>query len=164
MHRYKAWNGPMPTTGQMPAVTTGTAIKTMLQLATPSNRRMTLISWGFRLNGPPNGAIDLIETDVAATVTAHVAAGIQPVNPGDPASLLTLGATASGYTSSGEGAITQTRLFDYHILTATNGPTIEYDYQFMPNEQPVIGVSKFLRVRANMGSAVNMVTYICWDE
>ena len=37
--KYKAWNGPMPTTAAQAAVSTGTAIITLLQIATPSTRR-----------------------------------------------------------------------------------------------------------------------------
>lgn len=164
MHRYKTWNGAMPTTAAMATVTTGTVVKTMLQLATPSTRQIQLISWGFTLNGAPNGAVELIQTDVAATVTAHVAAGVQPLDPNAPPSLLTLGTSATGYTSSGEGSTTATRLFSYEILTATADSRFRFEYQWMPDERPIIAVSKFLRVRVTMGSAVNMATWICWDE
>ncbi len=82
MHRYKVWNGPMPTTAAQQKVTTGTAIKTMLQIALPSTRQIQLISWGFTLDAVPAsaGQVELIQTDVAATVTAHVATGLQPLD------------------------------------------------------------------------------------
>src|SRR5258707_514252 len=106
----------MPTTAAQAKVTTGTVIKTMLQLSTPSTRQIQLISWGFSCDAPPAttsvGEVELLETDVAATVTAHVAAGVQPLVPGQPASLLTLGIANTGYTASAEGAITATRVFD----------------------------------------------------
>ena len=109
MHRYKCYNGAMATTGATATVLTGTAIKTMLQLSTPSTRQIQVISWGFNLNGPPNGVVELIETDVAATSgTAHVAAGVQPLVPGAPASLLTLGTGNTGYTFTVEGSTTTT--------------------------------------------------------
>lgn len=164
MHCYKTWNGAMPTTGQMASVTTGTSIKTMLQLATPATRQIRLISWGFDLNGAPNGAVELIDTDVAATVTAHVAAGVQPLVPGMPASLLTLGTSATGYTATAEGTTTASRLHAYKILTSTADSSFRYEYQWMPDERPVIAVSRFLRVRVSMGSAVNMVCWVVWDE
>jgi hypothetical protein len=34
----------------------------------------------------------------------------------------------------------------------------------MPDERPIIAVSKFLRVRATFGAAVNMTCWIVWDE
>lgn len=168
MHRYKCWNAPMPTTAALAKVTTGTSIKTMLQIATPSNRQCQLISWGYELDAVPGstgGEIELIQTDVAATVTAHVAAGVQPLDPNAPASLMTLGTSATGYTATAEGSITATRSFDTNMVAPTAGAeSVSYDYQWMPDERPIIAVSKFLRVRATFAAAVNMLTWICWDE
>lgn len=171
MHRYKCWNGPMPTTAAQQKVTTGTAIKTMLQLATPSTRQIQLISWGFMTDAPPAttsvGQVELVQTDVAATVTAHVAAGVQPLDPNAPASLLTLGTSATGYTSSGEGTTTASRTFDVALvagLTAGGTDVDPYCYQWMPDERPIVAVSKFLRVRCTFGAAVNLTCWVCWDE
>lgn len=167
MHRYRTFNGPMPTTAAQQKVTTGTAIKTMLQLATPSTRQIQLISWGFTLDAAPSaaGQVELIQTDVAATVLAHVAAGVQPLDPNAPPSLLTLGTSATGYTASAEGSITATRTFDVNLVPPTAGTTdVNYVYQWMPDERPIIAVSRFLRVRCTFGGAVNMSTWICWDE
>src|SRR5438552_1845906 len=84
MRQYKAWNGPMPTTAAQAAVTTGTAIKTMLQLQTPSTQRIKIVSWGLSCSGSAAAAgpqWELCSTgSVAATVTAHVAAGVIPQN------------------------------------------------------------------------------------
>lgn len=165
IHKYKTWNGPMPTTAAQLKVTTGTAIKTMLQIAAPSTRMLTVLSWGYSMDAGQLGRIELVETDVAATVTAAVASGVQPLVSGIPASLVTLGASATGYTASAEGAITTTREFDVQEFTASGAsPNVVYNYQFMPDERPLIGASKFLRVRATMGTAVNMVCWVCWEE
>lgn|SRR5882757_5914822 len=171
MHRYKCWNGPMPTTAAQAKVTTGTSIKTMLQVATPTNRMMTLIAWGYSIDVPPattgTGVVELLQTDVAATVAAHAASGVQPVDPNLPASLMTLGTTSTGYTASGEGAITGTRIFDVVQvpgLTAGGDGINPYVYQWMPDERPIISVSKFLRVRVTFSAAVNMSCWVVWDE
>lgn len=168
MHRYKIWNGPMPTTAAQAAVTTGTSIKTMLQLATPSTRQIQLISWGFSSDDPPgaDGVIELLQTDVAATVTAHVAAGVQPLDPNAPASLLTLGASATGYTSTVEGATTASRVFDVVSLSSATGESpLTYSYQWMPDERPIIAISRFLRVRATTPTtAVDLRCWVVWDE
>ena len=170
MHRYTTWNGPMPTTAAQQAVTTGTAIKTMLQLSTPSTRQIQLISWKFTVDAAPAttgvGVVELLQTDVAATVAAHVAAGVQPLDPNAPPSLLTLGASNTGYTASAEGTTTASRVFDVvNVAGVSNGasPTT-YGYQFMPDERPLIAVSKFLRVRVTFSAAVNMRCAITWDE
>ncbi len=158
----------MPTTAAQAAVTTGTTIKTMLQLATPSTRQIQLISWGFTFSEPAGavGTIELLQTDVAATVTAHVAAGVQPLDPNAPASLLTLGTSATGYTSTAEGSTTATRVFDVlRVPTTATGSPMQYSYQWMPDERPIVAVSKFVRVRATTPtSGVNMVAWVVWDE
>lgn len=168
MHRYKTWNGPMPTTAAQAAVTTNTAIETLLQLATPSTRQLQIISWGFSLDDPPgaDGVIELLQTDVAATVTAHVAAGVQPLDPNAPASLLTLGTSATGYTATAEGSITATRMFDAVSLSSGSGESpLLYAYQFMPDERPIVAVSKFLRVRVTTPTTgVGARCWVVWDE
>ena len=170
MHRYQAYNAAMATTAATAKVTTGTAIKTMLQIATQSTRQLQVISWGYSLDAAPaaagTGIVELIQTDVAATVTAHAASGVQPLDPNAPASLMTLGTTGTGFTATGEGATTATRLFDATQLLGVSGGAQgnEYAYQFMPDERPIVAVSKFLRVRVTLSAPVNMLCWVCWDE
>ena len=168
MHRYKCFNAAMPTTAAIAKVTTGTTIKTMLQIATPSTRQCQLVSWGYTLDAVPGstgGIIELIQTDVAATVTAHVASGVQPLDPNAPASLMTLGTSATGYTASAEGSITAVRTFDTDMIPGTAGAVpVNYDYQWMPDERPIVAISKFLRIRVTFAAAVNMLCWVCWDE
>jgi hypothetical protein len=158
---YWAANGAMPTTAALTAVTTGTAIKTLLQLSTPSTRPLRVVEWGISFDGSPSAIkCELVQTDVAATVTAHVAAGVQPFNdPNAPASLLTLGAANTGYTSSAEGSTAATRYFDLQFLS-----TNTYVKQWPLGREPVMPVSKFLRVRVTAAAAVNAYTYIVWEE
>jgi hypothetical protein len=171
-HRYKAWNAPMVTTAPTSFVATGTSTKTMLQLATPSTRQITVISWGYTVDAMPGttntGKIDLIEADTGATITQHVAAGLQPLLPGVPASQLLISTTGqTGYTSSSETAPTVTRTLDQDIMLGANtlGPSMAmYEYQFMPDERPVVAVSKFLRLRATFGAGVNIACWIVWEE
>lgn len=168
MHRYKTYNGPMPTTAAQVKVTTGTAIKTMLQIATPSTRQIQVVAWGYSLDVAPGAAsvVELLDTDVAATVTAHVAAGIQPLTPSMPASLMTTGTSATGYTASAEGSTTASRVHDVVEVPLAAGATdLTYSKVFTPAERPIIAVSRFLRVRATFAtSASNMVCWVCWDE
>lgn len=158
----------MPTTAAQASVTTGTAIKTMLQLATPSTRQIQLIAWGFSTDDPPgaDGVIELLQTDVAATVTAHVAAGVQSLDPNAPASLLTLGTSATGYTATVEGAITAARVFDAVSLSSGTGESpLTYSYQWMPDERPTVAVSRFLRVRATTPTtAADLRCWIVFEE
>lgn len=163
MHVYTAYNSAMATTAAQASVSTGTAIKTMLQIATPSNRKLQIIAWGFSFDDPPgaDGVLELLETDVAATVTAHVAAGVQPEDANDPASLVTLGTSATGYTATVEGTITATRLFDVVSLSSTSGESVlSGGREWLPNRGPIIPVSKFLRVRATTPSTASDLR--CW--
>ena len=158
----------MPTTAAQAKVTTGTAIKTMLQLATPSGRQLQPIAWGFSLDAVPGGigVVELLQTDVGATITQHVAAGIQSLDPNlPPSQLLTSTTTQTGYTATVEGSITATRVFDTVEIPATAGAKdLTYWYQWMPDERPTVAISKFLRVRATFAAAVNMTCWIVWDE
>ena len=113
---YSVYNGPMVTTAAPAPVTTGTSIKTMLQLvpAVP----IKVVEWGYSLDAAPTtpGTVELIHTGiVAATVTAYVAADITKFDAdallgGDPTTaLIAVGTTSSGYTSTSEGSITAVR-------------------------------------------------------
>ena len=161
---YWAANGPMQTTAAFAPVTTGAVIKTMLQIATPSTRVLRIVEWGISFDGSAAATpirCELLQTDVAATVTAHVAAGVQPFNdPNAPASLMTLGTSATGYTATAEGTITATRTFDLQFVAPTN----QYIKQWPLDQEPQMPVSKFLRVRVTAAAAVNCYCYVVWAE
>jgi hypothetical protein len=158
-------NGAMPTTAALTPVTTGTAIKTMLQIATPSTVPITIIGWGISFDGSAAATpirCELIQTDVAATVTAHVAAGVQPYNDlSGTASLMTLGTTATGYTATSEGSTTATRWLDAPKLIA---PSNGMDWIWPLGREPVVPVSKFVRVRVTATAAVLCYCYIIYEE
>lgn len=159
----------MPTTAAQVGQSTITTIQTLLQIATPATRQIQMISWGYTFDDLPgaDGVVELLETDVAATVTAHVASGVQPLVPGQPASLVTLGASATGYSATAEGAITTTRVFDVVGLSSDNigNAFATYQYQWMPDERPIVAVSKFLRIRATTPTTgVVARAFVVWDE
>lgn len=168
---YKAFNASGAITAAPVKVTTGTAIKTMLQLATPATTMMRLISWGFSLDAAPAttgvGVVELVQADVGATVTALSAAGIPNItDPNGTASKLTLGTEASGFTASAEDTVTASRLFHAVEVSGVSngaGPTF-YEQQYMPDERPIVAVSKFLRVRVTFSAAVNALVWVVWDE
>jgi hypothetical protein len=165
---YIVWNGPAPTTAAQQAVATGTTIKTMLQLSTPSTRQIQLLEWGWSSDDPPgaDGVIELLQTDVAATVTAHVNAGVQNLDPNGANTLLTLGTANTGYTASAEGTTTASRVFDVVSLSSVSGESgLQYVRQWMPDARPIIPVSKFLRVRATTPTtAIDLRCWIVFQE
>lgn len=163
---YRVWNGPMPTTAAQASASTGTVIKTMLQLATSAAKQIQIIAWGWSIDTAQSaaGTIELISTDVAASVgTAHVASGIQPFDPNAPASSLQLGAALTGYSFATEGATTAARVHGaYRFNSGGTGASnlMAMDYQEMQIQAPIIAVSKFLRVRATMGTSAGMLCYV----
>ena len=162
---FQIHNGPMPTTAAQAVVTTGTVIKTMLQVklgaAIPKGR---IIEWGISFDGSAAATpirCELLETGtVFATVTAHSATGI--VKFGDPndvdpsTSIFEVGTSATGYTASAEGSITATRVFDAELVAPTN----QYIKQFPLGREPVMNVGTSVRVRVTAGSAVNAYCYM----
>lgn len=165
MTLYVAWNTAMPTTAARTAVATGTSIKTMLQIATPATQKIKVVRWGVRFNSAPTAVVrcELVDTAaINATVTTHVAAGVQPYQDANgPASAMTLGTAATGYTSSAEGTVVATRTGDEKIMAVGEST---YDYEWSLGREFDVAVSRFLRVRMTTGTTVDALTYICWDE
>lgn len=161
---YIAYNGVPPTTAAMPPVTTGTAIKTLLQIATPATCELRISEWGISFDGAAAATpirCELIDTNVAATVTAHSTSTVQPLNDtGTVLSKLTMGTTGTGYTATAEGTITATRILDYQLIA----PTGLYVKQWPLGLEPEVAVSRFLRVRVTAAAAVNAVCYVVWTE
>lgn len=163
MARYRIYNGAMPTTAKFVAVTTGTNIKTMLQLK-PFNQAK-IVAWGISFDGSAAAtpiAVELLETGtVFGTVTASVDADCVKMGGTDQAVAsvagLTMGTSATGYTCTSEGTITTTRLFDAQLVAPTN----QYIYQFPLGQEPVLVIGNACRIRVHAGAAVNA---ICWIE
>ncbi len=163
---FSAYNGPMVTTAAPVKITTGTAIKTLMQIATPSPLGLEVTEWGISFDGSAAatpGVCELVDTvAVAATVTAYVAADITKFSQAASAlaSQITLGTSASGYTSSAEGTITATRQLDTQLLP----PTAPYIKQFPMERGPEVLPSEFLRIRVTFGAAINALAYVVWSE
>ena len=169
---YQVFNGPAPTTAKQAVVTTGTGIKTLLQikLGASTNQVGRIIEWGISFDGAAAAtpiAVELLSTKtVGATITEFVAADV--INLGDPnASAVTddfpLAFTAagdeSGYTSTSEGSISATRMFDAQQIAPTN----QYVKQFPLGRDPVFRNDEFVRIRVHAGAAVNAICYIIFE-
>lgn len=163
---YKIWNAPMPTTAGLAEVTTGTAIKTMLQVLGAVPFKVKEWGWmgdGFALAAP--GIVSLLTTGtVGATVTAHAADGIiKYSDPNAPANTagatgvpFNLGVTHTGYTASAEGTITATRPFDAWQAS----PMGVYVKQFPLGQEPMVAVGDFLRIRNTFAAAINVLCFV----
>lgn len=157
MPLYIAHNGASPTTAAQVPVTTGTAIKTLLQISTPATREIRIVEFGISFDGSVAATpikVELLQTDVTATGLTSVTPTLYS-SPLGPASLCT-----AGFTATGEGTITATRVFFADFVA----PTVQFPYQFLPEDRPVIPVSKFLRIRVTAGAARDAYCRIVWEE
>lgn len=172
MALYFIANGPMPTTAAQAAVTTGTAIKTLLQAKLGGSTNMTarVVEWGISFDGSAAATpikCELLTTgSVGATITEFVAADI--INLTDPNAgavtddfplAFTAAGDESGYTATAEGTITATRMFDVQFIAPTN----QYVKQFPLGREPTFKASEFLRIRVTAGAAVNAYCYIIFE-
>ncbi len=163
MAQYKIFNGPFPTTAAQAAVTTGTAIKTMLQVKGVTAVQIKVKAWGVSMDGAAAAAgvqWELVETGtVFGTVTASVAADAHGWDGQGLATtsttFLSVGTSATGYTCTSEGTITATRMFDSQFVQ----PTGQYVWEFSLGNEPVVSAVSALRVRCKAAAAVNA---ICW--
>lgn len=152
---YVVYNSAVPTTAAMTPVSTGTAIKTLLQVTAPSAARMTVIEWGITFDGAPSA----IKTELINTTT--VAGGTPTsVTP----TVLTDGAPASqataGFSPATEGTVVATtRTLDFQLLSTNN-----YKWEWSLDSQPIIKASDVIRVRVTAAAAVNAICWIRWKE
>ena len=166
MGQFWCHNGAAPTTAAPVAVTTGTSIKTMLQVEAGAQNPLWIKGWGISFNGASANTpirVELLSTGtVSATVTAHVASGVQPWQPGGvvPVSTVSLGTAATGYTATAEGTITETRHYDLQFIS----PTSQYVMLWPLGDEPMLDALDNLRIRVTAGTAVDAYCWIRWDE
>lgn len=165
MAQYLIGNWPMPTTAGPAKVATGTSIKTLLQVLASATKSFKIIEWGISFDGSAAATpilVELLQTDVAATVTAHVAAGIakwdsHALMGGDPTTnLIQVGTAHTGYTASAEGSITATRPFDVQQIA----PSGLYVKQFPLGKEPPVEIGKWARIRVTAPVSVNALAYM----
>jgi len=165
MSVYLIQNAVMPAGTATGYVTTGTSVKTMLQVKAGTTVAARIIEWGISFDGSAAATpirCELIETDVGATVTAATANELTKLdhaalNGGDPtASLFQVGTGATGFTATTEGTPTAVRIFDLQLVAPTN----QYVKQYPLGREPVIQAVKFARIRITAGAAVNAYVYM----
>lgn len=155
----------MPTTAAQVPVTTGTAIKTLLQLK-PFNT-IKIVEWGVSFDGSAAATpikVELLDTGtVFGTVTASADADVAKMGSVEDAvssvAALTLGTSATGYTCTSEGSITSVRMFDPQLIA----PTGQYVKQFPLGREPKGIIGNAIRIRVTAGAAVNAYCYIIFE-
>lgn len=160
--RFQVWNGVSAALTAAPVmVTTGTALKTMLQVkpTTP----IAIIEWGYSFDITPTAVVkvELITTGtINATVVAYAAGDVCKYDDsGGAASAITLATSGSGYTASAEGTITATRLLAYQASWAQ-----QFSQQFPLDREPGVVTSDLLRIRMTTATAINASCYVVFEE
>lgn len=142
-------------------VATSAALKTVLQLATPATTRIKIAGWGLSFDGivvtNPPGKVELIDVNVAATVTSLTP---EEWNTDNQASLCIGGTSASGYNASAEGSITGSRLLGGENVHPQNG----YGIWYPEGKGPTVAVSRFVRIRTTFSVDINCIPWIVFDE
>jgi len=164
MALYKIYNGPSPTTASQLAVTTGTAIETTLQVKAQAGITMKVKAWGVSMDGSAAAAgvqWELLETGtVFATVTAHVDAGIVAWDAEaldqTKSTYFDVGVADTGFTSTSEGTITASRVFDTQFVQ----PTGERAWEFSLGNEPLVSLISSLRIRVKAAAAVNAISWV----
>jgi len=167
---YWIHNSAMVTTAAPVKQPTGTAIRTMMQLAPSADYGvMRIHEWGFSLDSyTVAGEVELVDTGtVFATSlsTAYAVADIQPHNDatapantsGSSGLPLNLSTGLSGFSTGSvtEGSVTATKMKD--IQLDPQGPYVK---QWPLGLEPEIPGGDALRVRMTFGTSVNAYIYL----
>ena len=142
-------------------VATGTVLKTLLQVATPSTTDIRVKGWGVSFDGVvvtnPPGQLTLIDVNVAATVTTLTPEKWESDDA--QASLCVGGAALTGSNATAEGTITASRILDGQEVHPQTGYAV-----WFPGEGPKVKASRFLRIRALFSVDINGIPWIVWEE
>jgi len=165
---YGVTNGAAPGAAAPVAITTGTAIKTMIQLATNTTTpAIRFTEWWVEFDGSTAATPIKVELlrhtgGPQTTLTAYVAGDIAKFNdPNAPASSIQLGTALSGYSNT-TAEITPTTAvsLETHFVPPTSGIYV----QFPLGREPEVQVSAFARIRTTAGAAVNCLAGLVWEE
>jgi len=165
---YAVMNGAAPGVAAAVPITTGTAIKTHIQLATNTTTpALRFVEWWTEFDGSTAATpikVELIRHTGGpqTTLTAYVAGDIAKVNdPNAPASSIQLGTALSGYSNTTtEVTPTGAVSLETHFVPPTSGIYI----QFPLGREPEVQVAAFARVRTTAGAAVNAYCGVMWEE
>jgi hypothetical protein len=165
---YAVMNGAAPGAAAAVPITTGTAIKTHIQLATNTTTpAIRFVEWWAEFDGSTAATpikVELIRHTGGpqTTLTAYAAADIAKVNdPNAPTSSIQLGTALSGFSNTTtEVTPTSAVSLETHFVPPTSGIYV----QFPLGREPEVQVSAFARLRTTAGAAVNAYAGLMWEE
>jgi hypothetical protein len=157
---YWMMNAAIPTTAAPVKVATGTAIKTLLQVAIPSTVAIRVVEWGISLDTPASASIVACEL-FGTTVVATGATAVVPTEYGSFSGVASLTAgTNTGFSPTGEGTVANYRPMDWQLVV----PPAQYVKQWPLGREPQSNLSTFVRVRVTATVGCNAATYVVWEE
>lgn len=165
---YAVMNGAAPGAAAAVPITTGTAIKTHIQLATNTTTpSIRFVEYWTEFDGSTAATpikVELIRHTGGpqTTLTAYAAADIAKVNdPNAPASSIQLGTALSGFSNTTTEVTPTTAVsLETHFVPPTSGIYV----QFPLGREPEVQVAAFARVRTTAGAAVNAYCGVMWEE
>jgi hypothetical protein len=163
---YMVGNYTRPTTAAPVKQPTGTAIRTMLQLATTTTDAIKIVEWGISFDGSAAATpiqVELFGCTGAATMSTALAA-TDVTRFGDPTGSdvapLQYSTALSGYATAAvtEGTVANYNSFDLQLIA----PSAAYVKQFPLGREPSTALSTFIRVRVTAAASVNAHIYVCF--
>jgi hypothetical protein len=143
-------------TASLSGISTGTSLKTLMELGTSANMRATILSWWVEFDGTSGSAtpikVELIRGTGGITGTSITAE--KYTDKYDAA------VTVAKHTASSEGTIGVTNALESHYVHPQSGILVQY-----PLDREIqIPVSAFLRLRVTAAASVNASVGIVWQE
>lgn len=165
---YGVTNGAAPGAAAPVAITTGTAIKTMIQIATNTTTpAIRFTEWWCEFDGSTAATPIKVELlrhtgGPQTTLTAYAATDIAKFNdPNAPASSIQLGTALSGFSNTTTEVTPTTAVsLETHYVPPTSGIYV----QFPLGREPEVQVAAFARLRTTAGAAVNSLNGLVWEE
>ena len=151
---YQVQSAAYPTTAVTATVSTGTAIKTLIQVTAPSTRKLEVVCWGISMDGSPDVIAELLTT---GTVAGTGSTSITPAKWSDPNATAAL--STAGFQPSAEGTITTTRILDVEEIKSNT-----FVQWFPLAERPQVAASDVLRIRVDAVGAVNALAWLLFTE
>lgn len=163
---YSTQNSTRITTARAVAQPTGSALRTMLQIASGATiGQMTVVEWGISFDGSAAATGIYTEffncTGAATMSTALAATDVVKWNTTEASSIqysTALSAYATGAVT--EGTVANAFMYDEQIIQPTN----QYVKQWPLGREPIGAVATFFRVRLTASASVNCYLYVVWSE
>jgi hypothetical protein len=136
------------------SISTGTALKTLMELATASTARATLISWWVEFDGVSSTAVP-IKVELARATAAITGTAVTEVKYKDWAPTPLAQAL---HTATAEGTVGD--ILEKHFVHPQSGLLIQYPL----GREPEVPVSGFIRVQVTAAASVNACVGMVWEE